>query len=243
MRFLLFQLYGVMQSWGSPAVGLVRNTEDHPTKSGVMGLIAACLGIDYSQEEDMLGLQKTFGFGCREDIPGEILEDFHTVRTETSLKDYFDTLRKEKAKEKESLLILTTRYYLTGAFFTVCIWENSSTDKFRLDKVSEALSYPVYTPYLGRKCCLLGLPFGQAIVGADSLKGAFSQYVPDRFSLLPKQYFSKSPRVFWEGADSSIPVKAVNNRFDTLLSRRTWSYTSRKEYEGILKGEDYAIQK
>ena len=50
-EYLLFRLYGSMASWGDIAVGEFRPTFDHPSKSAVMGLIAAAMGIRRDEEE------------------------------------------------------------------------------------------------------------------------------------------------------------------------------------------------
>jgi CRISPR system Cascade subunit CasD len=44
-RYLLFQLYAPLVSWGAPAVGEVRHTDTIPTRSALLGLLAAALGI------------------------------------------------------------------------------------------------------------------------------------------------------------------------------------------------------
>ena len=50
-EFLIFRLYGSMASWGDIAVGEFRPTFDHPSKSAVIGLIAAAMGIRRDEEE------------------------------------------------------------------------------------------------------------------------------------------------------------------------------------------------
>jgi CRISPR system Cascade subunit CasD len=244
MRYLLFQLYGLMSAWGSPGAGTIRKTDDHPSKSGVLGMVAACLGIEPDKEEELAILQNSIGYGCREDIPGNLLVDFHTVRPEssTSMVAYWDKIREGLPTDvKEDNLILSYRHYLTGALFTICLWEE--TEGIGLDKIAEALSKPVFTPYLGRKCCVLCLPLGQTIVTAKNLKEAFSQFMPDSSYALRDDRFSANPRAFWEGPDKSIPVVAQHTRKDCLKNRRTWAYTRRVELEGILEGSKRCITK
>lgn len=78
MSVLLLRLAGPMQSWGSSSRFSRRNTDVAPTKSGVIGLLAAARGSDVrSHSPKLLGLQ----FGVRLDQPGQILRDFHTARS------------------------------------------------------------------------------------------------------------------------------------------------------------------
>jgi CRISPR system Cascade subunit CasD len=237
MRYLLFQLYGLLSAWGSPGAGTIRRTDDHPSKSGILGIVAACLGIEPDKEEELAILQNSIGYGCREDIPGNYLVDFHTVRPEssTSLVAYWNKIREGlPTDEKEDNLILSDRHYLTGALFTVCLWEKAKGTS--LDTIAEALSKPVFGPYLGRKCCALCLPFGQTIITAENLKEAFNLFMPDKAYMLQDNRFSANPRVFWEGSDKSIPVVSPRTRKDCLKSRRTWAYTRRIEFEGVIEG-------
>ena len=50
-EFLIFRLYGMMASWGDIAVGELRPTFDHPSRSAIVGLLAAALGIRRDEEE------------------------------------------------------------------------------------------------------------------------------------------------------------------------------------------------
>ena len=83
---VVFQLYGPLASWGGVAVGEVRPTEDRPTKSAVVGLVAAALGLRREQEAEILALADALRFACEVHRPGLYLRDYHTVQvpTETS---------------------------------------------------------------------------------------------------------------------------------------------------------------
>ncbi len=104
MKYLLFQLYAPFSSWGSPLPGAIRRTDDHPTKSGIMGFLAASLGITQDMEPEYTHLAASLGFACREDRPGDEMRDFHTVRV---------------GKDP----VISDRYYLTNAVFTMCLWQ------------------------------------------------------------------------------------------------------------------------
>ena len=51
MECLLFRLYGPLASWGEIAVGESRHTAVYPSKSALLGLLAASLGIRRDEEE------------------------------------------------------------------------------------------------------------------------------------------------------------------------------------------------
>ncbi|GGX70482.1 type I-E CRISPR-associated protein Cas5/CasD [Streptomyces fructofermentans] len=73
---LLVRLASPLQSWGLTGRFTLRDTHSRPTKSGVIGLCAAALGLD---REEPLGELAEVLFGVRADRPGTPLRDYHTV--------------------------------------------------------------------------------------------------------------------------------------------------------------------
>ena len=91
MSTLLLRLAAPLQSWGIDSKFDIRRTGREPSKSGVIGLICAALGIKRDDDE-MVSQLATLRFGVR---------DFHMVRS----------------KKGESYV--TNRYYLADAEFLV----------------------------------------------------------------------------------------------------------------------------
>ncbi len=207
MNYLLFLLSGTLSAWGLPLQGNTRKTDDHPTKSGVSGLIAASLGVSREMVKELTQIAQ-LGFACREDNPGTILKDFHIVRVGPG--------------------IVSNRFYLVNAIFTVCIWENENCP-YTLKKIMEALNRPIYTPFLGRKCCSYDIPPDPKIVKAESLSEAFEQYSLPEF-LNGSLKGREKNRIFWEGTDTSIKIVKSNQRFDQVTGPK--QYRSRIEYMG-----------
>ncbi|MFF5566410.1 type I-E CRISPR-associated protein Cas5/CasD [Streptomyces sp. NPDC012623] len=73
---LLVRLAGPLQSWGLAGRFAHRDTHSRPTKSGVIGLCAAALGLD---REEPLGELAEVRYGVRADRPGVRVRDYHTV--------------------------------------------------------------------------------------------------------------------------------------------------------------------
>lgn len=73
---LLMRLASPLQSWGALARFDRRDTQPRPTKSAVIGLIAAALGYDRTHD---LGPLTELRFAARADRPGKALRDFHVV--------------------------------------------------------------------------------------------------------------------------------------------------------------------
>ncbi|PAP57596.1 type I-E CRISPR-associated protein Cas5/CasD, partial [Salmonella enterica subsp. enterica serovar Braenderup] len=49
-QYLVFQLHGPMASWGVDAPGEVRHSQAQPSRSALLGLLAAALGIRRDEE-------------------------------------------------------------------------------------------------------------------------------------------------------------------------------------------------
>ena len=130
MAVLLLRLAGPMQAWGVKSRFTVRATELAPTKSGVIGMLAAATGRRRTDPiEDLLTLR----FGVRKDQPGTVIRDFHTAVPTDGRKP----------------MPLSNRYYLADAVFLAGI----EGDQALLEGIGEALRYPAFPLYLGRRSC------------------------------------------------------------------------------------------
>lgn len=140
MSTLLLRLAGPMQSWGTDSKFDVRRTQREPSKSGVIGLVAAALGIS-RQDRQALATLACLRFGVRVDREGTLLRDYHTAHT-----------------EKGSAYV-TNRYYLADAVFVAGL---EGEDGALLEKIGEALASPAFPLYLGRRSCP---PTGRVFLG------------------------------------------------------------------------------
>lgn len=130
MSTLLLRLAGPMQSWGESSRFARRTTEKAPTKSGVVGLLAAARGLRRSDPlEDLLSLR----FGVRVDQPGRVERDFQTARTADGSKSF----------------PLTDRFYLTDATFLAAV----EGEEGLVAALDEAVRHPAFPLYLGRRSC------------------------------------------------------------------------------------------
>ena len=78
MAVLLLRLAGPLQSWGDSSRFVRRTTRREPTKSGIVGLLAAALGR--SREESIDDLAQ-LEMGVRIDQKGRLTRDFQTERS------------------------------------------------------------------------------------------------------------------------------------------------------------------
>ena len=148
MSTLLLRLAAPLQAWGTASKFERRRTQREPSKSGVIGMLAAALGL--RRDADLSELT-ALRFGVRVDREGKVIRDFHTaqaVKTEKKAK-------KEKTEEPEKIGYVTSRYYLSDAVFLVGL---ESEDHALLEKIETALRAPYFTLFLGRRSCPPTLP-------------------------------------------------------------------------------------
>ncbi len=130
MTVLLLRLAGPLQAWGDSSRFARRDTGWYPTKSGVLGLLAAAEGRRRTDEiEDLANLR----FGIRVDQPGQLERDFQTAINWSTGKS----------------MPLSYRYYLADAVFVAGV----EGDRSLLEALNSALSNPVFPLYLGRRSC------------------------------------------------------------------------------------------
>src|SRR3990170_5918100 len=114
MPTLLLRLVGPMQSWGTTSRFDQRDTGKEPSKSGVVGLLAAALGIDRANWTDLEPLTR-LSMGTRHDRPGVPTRDYQTAGCAAT-----DTIIKaDGTQAKEG--VVSDRFYLADAAFLVGI--------------------------------------------------------------------------------------------------------------------------
>jgi len=146
MSVLLLRLCAPMQAWGIQSRFSVRDTAREPSKSGVIGLLAAALGRPRDAQIDDLAALR---MGVRVDREGTLLRDYHTAQ------------EVYRAKGGTKPTELSTRDYLGDACFLVGL----EGERPLLTTLHTALRNPVWALFLGRRA----FPPGEPIWLADGL--------------------------------------------------------------------------
>ena len=136
MATLLLRLIGPMQSWGTTSRFDHRDTAKEPSKSGVLGLVAAALGIDREDWQSLEPLTHA-RMGVRHDRSGVPKRDYQTARDITSAD-----------RTKIHPTAVTVRDYLADAAFLVGL---ELEDESLLRRADAALRNPAWPIWLGRK--------------------------------------------------------------------------------------------
>ena len=134
MSTLLLRLAGPLQAWGAKSKFEIRRTGREPSKSAVIGLLAAALGRKRDESMDDLSALR---FGVRVDKEGHLLHDYHTVQMYSGKTN------------------VTHRYYLSDATFLVGL---ESENEELLKEIKEAILHPAFPLFLGRRSCVPSQP-------------------------------------------------------------------------------------
>jgi len=165
MATMLLRFAAPLQSWGTDKFER-RGTENIPTKSGVVGLLAAALGRRRSECDDMHDLL-SLRFGVRVERSGGLLRDFHTAKSATDA-------------------YVTNRYYLSDAVFLVAL----EGDEVLLNDLAKALRSPAFPLFLGRRSCP---PEGKVFIKI-LMKKNFREALEEAESLAPENKTNISER-------------------------------------------------
>lgn len=240
--YLVFQMVAPMVSWGDIAIGEVRPSAAHPSRSAVVGLVSAALGIRRDQAALLQQVDDAYCVGVWVEHPGTCLRDYHTAQVPTSSGPRRASRREELAHKADLSTILSTREYRTDFVGLASLWCRQESVPYSLEQLADALRRPVFSPYFGRRSCPPGLPLAPLVVTAEeSLEGAFGAYRAQqpgfdsgwsrfRKGLDRAGLVGGSTAMLWDldGLVSDVPER-VTVRRDRPLSRATWQFVNRKE--------------
>lgn len=150
---LVLRLAGPLQSWGTSSQYNRRETDLQPSKSGVIGLLAAAQGRRRADPiEDLLSLR----LGVRVDQPGSVLRDYHTVSDVRGAPLLSANVgpKGQKLTSPKKATHVTQRYYLQDAAFVVGVQGPIAL----LNGLGAAMLRPAFPLALGRRSCVPSQP-------------------------------------------------------------------------------------
>lgn len=142
MKTILLKLSGPLQSWGTDSSFETRATDFHPSKSAIIGMIAASLGYKRDDDEKIQKLNE-LDFIVRIDQQGNLLRDYHIAQ-------------KYNNRGRFDRIYVTNRYYLEDAIFIVAI---SHEDYGYIEKIETGLKNPYFQTFMGKRSCPLTADF------------------------------------------------------------------------------------
>ncbi|MFF9870186.1 type I-E CRISPR-associated protein Cas5/CasD [Streptomyces sp. NPDC013953] len=220
---LLLRLAAPLQAWGDyRAILDTRHTAAQPTKSGVIGLLAAALGRDRDQP---LGQLADLTLGVRTDVPGTILRDYHTVsdyRGVPLLSANLNAKGRQKPTSKPRYVQPTERYYLQDAAFLVGV----NGPAHFITELANAAKAPACLLGLGRRSCPPTFPLVLGITDQpliDALKEQNWLASPHARTVWQNRHRGAAP------ATIDVPATIDDPEGDTTLSDQPVSFALGKQ--------------
>lgn len=174
-RFLTATLYAPIGSFGGIAVGERRRTGMRPTRSALLGLLAAALGIERCDSNAQRALRDGYGMASMVLGRGRMLTDYHTAQMPSQQRNRRFTTRRQEIGADDLNTVLSSREYRTDSVYAFALWERDEAP-YRLEALAEALRRPRFMLYLGRKSCPLGLPLAPRIADHDGVRAALTTH-------------------------------------------------------------------
>lgn len=251
-QYLVFQMAAPMASWGTTTLGETRPSDVHPSRSAVMGLVAAALGIRRDDGASLARLDEAYHVGMWVESAGTPVRDYHSTQVVGTSRAGFFSRKHELGDKMELKTILSERDYRTDFFGLACLSCRLEQPPYSLERLAQALCSPRFSLYLGRKSCPLGLPLAPLVVSAGrSLEEAFRKY---RQAVSPVSAFSEVPEtrrwsfahglrarqkgssvvMLWDvHANVADAAERIVTRRDLCMSRRTWQFANRQEAQAL----------
>lgn len=219
--FLIIKLQGAMQAWGGHTFEDYRPSQIFPTRSAVVGLLGACLGIDRADIQGRTDLNASFELTVRADQRkvrteqfGQIKEKNLTMQKMTDFHTVLDARKVDGAPRKDA--IISHREYLCDAEFSLALgFRNNAV--FSLEKVKDAIQKPHYTPSLGRRSCPIQRPLFETIVAAENAQEALTQIEPKQGTLYSEQKLQGSAPMQIRDVPIQDPVRQFATRTIYIL--------------------------
>jgi CRISPR system Cascade subunit CasD len=236
-----------MAAWGDIAVGQRRPAGAEPTRSAVLGLVAASLGLRRDDADGLMALDASLGFASMTDSGGELLVDYHTAqgpagpllrqaaRARGRAAASPRTRREELGFERHDLeTILSQRQYRLDGHWRAALWlRDIAAPRWSLDQLAQALRQPRFIPYLGRRSCPLDAPLEPQVISGENPVEAMARMVlvcRDVLDVAVRHRHGEGTAQ-WEGTwEGLVPMRTVRRR-DAVVSRSRWQFTVREEHQ------------
>jgi CRISPR system Cascade subunit CasD len=222
---LALWLDGPLQSWGSASRFTRRTTELFPTKSGIVGLLAAAMGVDKFQPDEARTIAHLAGLQCTvitmprqqggKPLPILRLEDFHTIGGGYEPDEDWQSMPRSADNKTLKNPVISYRHYLLDARFGVLLEGDSAL----IEQAAAALRNPRWGVWFGRKCCL---PASPILVALAADRAAAWRALLNRASLPPETPLDQFDRVsdIQAGEDGDEVLNDLPVSFGAVIGQR-----------------------
>lgn len=232
MNWLLFTLAAPLASFGLPGPVEKRGSSPLPTRSALLGLLAAALGLRRDDAAGLDDLAQRVRFACRVERSGSLLRDYHTIQTPPQpllKKAPHRTRRDELSFPRDQLnTVLSRRDYHEDYRATIGVHCPGTATQ---QELQQALLRPKFTLYVGRKTCVLAWPLDPQPVDAENWEAALAQF--DRHRGETEQRWRDAVRrrgLWWPLTPAAISQQAIESALAAhVVDPTQWRETRRRD--------------
>jgi CRISPR system Cascade subunit CasD len=175
MNWLVILIAAPLASFGEEPGNARRGSSDRPTRSALLGLAGAALGIDRADAEGQRGLVVSLLTATRTLSPGAPVMDFHTFQTLPESAGHVATRADALVQRAKLETSITRRDYRSDGCWQAA-YVASDGAVISLKDLQEAFLRPRFTLWAGRKSCPLAHPLAPTIVKAEDGETAFRSH-------------------------------------------------------------------
>lgn len=246
-NWLILTLAAPMAAHGGLAGVERRGSAARPSKSQLLGLLGAALGLDRTDDDGQRALAAEARVAFRlyaQASSGRALnvpiQDFHTSQTVAARKGFHPRTRSHALAEGDVHTMISRRDYLCDVLADAAIAPGDGA-RWDAHALAAALRDPAFTLAFGRKSCPFALPLNPRVVTAMDAEAAFRA---------GDQAENEAVRTLREsagcgGSPTFIAVEADDpstsrlnrparreRRWDEPVDRRKWHFAPR--YEALI---------
>lgn len=205
MKTITVRLTAPLQSYGNVATFGRRTTGHHPSKSAVIGMVAAALG--YRREDPRIITLNQLHFAVRIDQVGQTMTDYQTVR-----------FKKNTSK-------ITFREYLQDAVFVIAL---GSEDTKLIEHIKFALQHPRFQLSLGRRA---NAPAG--VLKIDLFSGMDPVTALEKLEWQASNWYQKKQRQETYTAEIIADADLLPMQRSTVAKDKVGSFDQRNRYHNF----------
>ena len=232
-EWLIITLAGPMASFGEESGNVRRGTVDRPTRSALLGLAGAALGITRADAERQRALAVSFRVATRTLCAGTLVTDFHTYQSLPSAKGCPRTRAEALSRPLDLATGITHREYRTDVRYQAA-YRAILGGRYSLRDLNSGFERPAYTLYLGRKSCPLSYPLAPEIIEAQTVTDAFKCHSDE-----PNGLIAVEDQADLGSIDTPLRTRL---RMDEPGDRTSWQFQQRLEYVYVPPDQKEASQ-
>ncbi|HUE78338.1 MAG TPA: type I-E CRISPR-associated protein Cas5/CasD [Sphingomicrobium sp.] len=238
-RWLVVTLMAPLASFGERAGNVERPTADRPTRSALIGLAGAALGIHRADHEGQRRLAASFRVATATLRAGSLVSDFHTYQSLPSSSRPPPQTRAEALSRRTDLVTSITRREYRADVWHEAAYALQEGAHWKLEDLSEAFRAPRFTLSLGRKSCPLSAPLDPKIIESDDLVELFqrradSAWLDSSKSVLARRHWRhrRGPIAAERREDLGTANRRTrqHRRHDEPGDRLSWQFSARREF-------------